>query len=217
MLQLESKIETARNNLRIKMEKELNTLQKEINLHVNDIKRIQGLISRLAIKKGYTNDELRRNKDRAKKTMNEIKNSRKIGGDNDKTLKGTLANTGTTIAAGHGFNAIAASTLLLGGNVKNMTGGMLSSSLGNTYSSGNTLTSQLRPLKYILTQAPICKFDVSANSGQEKRPINKEEDPTKSDMDLKGKIKTLLDQRKPPTEKMPSLCEMYDDDLNIIT
>src|SRR5690606_15103706 len=30
MLQLEAKIETSRNNLRIKMEKELNTLQKEI-------------------------------------------------------------------------------------------------------------------------------------------------------------------------------------------
>ena len=26
----------------------------------------------------------------------------------------------------------------------------------------------------------------------------------------------LLDQRKPPTETMPSLCEMYDDDLNLI-
>mmetsp|Transcript_29401 Transcript_29401/g.29006 ORF Transcript_29401/g.29006 Transcript_29401/m.29006 type:complete len:431 (-) Transcript_29401:57-1349(-) len=206
MLQLESKIETARNNLRIKMDKELNTLQKEINLHVNDIKRIQGLISRLAVKKGETNDELRRNKDRAKKTMNQIKNARKIGGDAERTMKNTLVTTGATITAGHGFNAAAASTLLLGGNVRNMmTGGMLSSSLGNTSSSGNNFANQARPLKYILTQAPICKFDISANSGQEKRPINKEEDPTKSDMDLKGKIKTLLDQRKPPTEKMPSL------------
>jgi hypothetical protein len=214
--QLEAKIETSRNNLRIKMDKELTTLQKEINLHVNDIKRIQGLMSRLAVKKGDTNDELRRNKDRAKKTMNEIKNSRKTG-DADKTMKGTLLNTGTSVVAGHGFHANKASTLLLGENVKNMmTGGMLSSSLGNTSSSGMNISNQLRPLKYILTQAPICKFDISANSGQEKLPINKQGDPSKSDMDLKGKIKTLLDQRKPPTEKMPSLCDMYDDDLNII-
>lgn len=69
MLQLESKIETGRHILKIKMDKELNILQKEINLHVNDIKRIQGLISRLAYKKGEINDELRRNKERAKKTM----------------------------------------------------------------------------------------------------------------------------------------------------
>ena len=217
MLQLETKIETSRNNLRIKMEKELNTLQKEINLHVNDIKRIQGLISRLAVKKGETNDELRRNKDRAKKTMNQIKDSKKIGGSSDKTMKNTLAVTGATIAAGHGYNPAAASTLLLGGNVKNLTTGMLSSSLGNTNSSGSNMNNQIKPLKYLLTKAPICKFDISANSGNEKLPINKTEDPTKSDMNLKGKIKTLLDQRKPPTEKIPSLCEMYDDDLNLFT
>ena len=69
MLQLEAKIETGRHNLKIKMDKELNVLQKEINLHVNDIKRIQGLISRLAVKKGEVNDELRRAKERARKTM----------------------------------------------------------------------------------------------------------------------------------------------------
>lgn len=55
--------------MKIKMDKELNVLQKEINLHVNDIKRIQGLMTRLAVMKGETNDELRRNKDKAKKTM----------------------------------------------------------------------------------------------------------------------------------------------------
>lgn len=27
------------------------------------------------------------------------------------------------------------------------------------------------------------------------------------------KIQFLLDQRKPPTEKLPSLCALYDDDL----
>jgi hypothetical protein len=69
MLQLEAKIETGRHNLKIKMDKELNVLQKEIHLHVNDIKRIQGLISRLAIIKGETNDEIRRTKERARKTM----------------------------------------------------------------------------------------------------------------------------------------------------
>ena len=28
------------------------------------------------------------------------------------------------------------------------------------------------------------------------------------------KIQALLDQRKPPTEKLPSLCNQYDDELN---
>ena len=40
MVQLEAKIETGRHNLKIKMDKELYRLQKEIGLHVNDIKRI---------------------------------------------------------------------------------------------------------------------------------------------------------------------------------
>lgn len=33
---------------------------------------------------------------------------------------------------------------------------------------------------------------------------------------LKTKIKKLLDQRKPPTESLPSLCDQFDDDLNPI-
>lgn len=40
MLQLEAKIETGRHNLKITMDKDLIVLQKEINLHVADIKRI---------------------------------------------------------------------------------------------------------------------------------------------------------------------------------
>ena len=40
MLQLEAKIETGRHSLKITMDKDLIILQKEINLHVADIKRI---------------------------------------------------------------------------------------------------------------------------------------------------------------------------------
>lgn len=39
MIQLEAKIETARHNLKIEMDKELVVLQKQINLHVADIER----------------------------------------------------------------------------------------------------------------------------------------------------------------------------------
>ena len=68
MHQLEAKIDTGRHNLKIKMDKDLIVLQKEINLHVADIKRIQGLMTRLAITKGDTADELRRIKDKSRKT-----------------------------------------------------------------------------------------------------------------------------------------------------
>lgn len=68
MHQLEAKIETGRHNLKIKMDKTLVVLQKEINLHVADIKRIQGLMARIAVKKGDNADELRRNKEKSRKT-----------------------------------------------------------------------------------------------------------------------------------------------------
>ena len=73
---MEAKIETARHNLKIEMEKELVVLQKQINLHVHDIERYQGFVSRLAIKKGNNVEELRRIKSKASKTMKQLKANR---------------------------------------------------------------------------------------------------------------------------------------------
>jgi len=73
MVQLEAKIETARHNLKIEMDKELVVLQKQINLHVADIERYQGFVSRLSVKRGENVDELRRIKDQARKTMKQLK------------------------------------------------------------------------------------------------------------------------------------------------
>ncbi len=78
MLQLEAKIETGRHNLKIKMDKELNRLQKEIGLHVSDIKRIQGLMTRLARMHGETNDEIKRNKEKARNTMKLLSSVKKV-------------------------------------------------------------------------------------------------------------------------------------------
>ena len=73
---MEAKIETARHNLKIQMDKELVVLQKQINLHVADIERYQGFVSRLAITKGNTVEELRRGKEQARKTMKQLKASK---------------------------------------------------------------------------------------------------------------------------------------------
>jgi len=63
------------------MDKDLNVLQKQINLHVHDIERIQGFVSTLAIQKGKTRDELLRGKERSRKTMEQLKRARQIGSD----------------------------------------------------------------------------------------------------------------------------------------
>ena len=73
---MEAKIETARHNLKIQMDKELVVLQKQINLHVADIERYQGFVSRLAVKKGQTVEEMRRTKEKARKTQKQLKTAR---------------------------------------------------------------------------------------------------------------------------------------------
>lgn len=75
---MEAKIETGRHNLKIKMDKDLIVLQKEINLHVADIKRIQGLIARLALIKGEKADEMRRTKEKSRKTQAFLSDMKKV-------------------------------------------------------------------------------------------------------------------------------------------
>mgnify|MGYP000120825034 CR=1 FL=1 len=67
------------------MDKALVVLQKEINLHVADIKRIQGLMATIALQKGAKADELRRIKDKSRKTQAFLSESKKV---QSSTLKG---------------------------------------------------------------------------------------------------------------------------------
>ncbi len=93
---MEAKIETGRHNLKIQMDKELVVLQKQINLHVADIERYQGCVSRLAVKKGQTIEELRRSKEKARKTMKQLKANRTT----TKTIGGSAMGQSTLAAAG---------------------------------------------------------------------------------------------------------------------
>ena len=97
LMQLEAKIETGRHNMKIQMDKDLVVLQKQINLHVHDIERYQGFVSRIAVKKGNTVDELRRNKEKARKTMKQLKISKAIGGEKAEAAKtATMGKTNMT-------------------------------------------------------------------------------------------------------------------------
>jgi len=77
------------------MDKELVVLQNKINLHVTDIERYQGFVSRLAIKKGNSVEELRRIKEKSRKTMKQLKENRTT---NKST--GNIGGGSSTIAAG---------------------------------------------------------------------------------------------------------------------
>ena len=66
-------------------------------MHVHDIERYQGFVSRLAIKKGNTVEELRRNKEKARKTMKQLKDSKKT--TSSKAPGGGGAGAMSTLAA----------------------------------------------------------------------------------------------------------------------
>ena len=106
--------------------------------------------------------------------------------------------------------------LLFGNKMNKGQSTIMSQSLSGTMSSNNNFQSVILPLKYMLKMCEFTSFDISSQNEQEKKPINEEEDNTKASDGLSTKIKKLLDQRKPPTESLPSLCEQFDDDLNMM-
>ena len=93
------------------------------------------MISRLALKKGEVNDELRRDKERARKTMKQLKNTKKIEGtmSPERTMKG-----GQTTTIGAGITEDTPINLLLFSNMKKTAfANLAASGLGNTMSSNN--------------------------------------------------------------------------------
>ena len=177
-------------------------------------------ISRLNVTKGKTQDELRRIKDRARKTMVQLNNHKKVETAAEKTLKGgggaTMA-AGATIAGVTG-GAEAGGVLLFSNMKKKDLGNMMTSSLGNTLNSNSTYVNNILPLKYLLKTSQMTKFEIATEGASVMKPINVEDESHKrSNMGLQTKIKDLLDQRKPPTETLPPLLDMYDDEMNLIT
>ena len=222
-MQLEAKIETGRHNMKIQMDKDLVVLQKQINLHVHDIERIQGFVSRLAVKKGETVDELRRNKEKSSKTMKQLKIAKAIGGEKAIEAKanatmGKTAMTTTTQAFAPGSPA---DILLFG--FKDKKRNIMSTSFNQSAStdSSSGIAHVPQALKHIIKTCQIISFSIST-IGPDGRRIYSEENaktlggPSKmtQEQNLQTRIQVLLDQRKPPTEELPSLCGLYDDDLN---
>ena len=77
-------------------------------MHVADIERYQGFVSRLAVKKGQVIEELRRDKDKARKTMKQLKASKttvKTGGLGSGAGSSTLAAAGRESIAQSNFRS----------------------------------------------------------------------------------------------------------------
>ena len=81
----------------------------------------------------------------------------------------------------------------------------------------------VKALQHILKNQPIVNYNIST-LGTDGRRLYSEENVAAAgglgkmsqDAQLQTKIQLLLDQRKPPNEEVPSLINLYDDDLNPI-
>ncbi len=112
--------------------------------------------------------------------------------------------------------------VLLFGQKQRMT---YSSSLGFTASSESSSGGALvvASLKHIIKVCNITTFNISTFAPDGSRLYTVENaanhggmSKIPQDSQMQTKIQVLLDQRKPRTEDLPSLCSMYDQDLNAI-
>ena len=173
---------------------------------------------------------MKRAKDKARKTMAQLKNARKVepkGGNATasptKTTMGSGLNTmmGTSGAA---FEEGSPVDIILFGFNKKSSG--MNTSFGNTASSIGSSQGDshaVAALRHIIKVIPFTTFNIATTGADGQRIYTMENVKTYggiSKMPIEAQkqtqIQVLLDQRKPPTEELQSLCALYDDDLNPI-
>lgn len=181
-----------RNSLTIKMQEESLRLEKEIKLHVHDIKRNQNLASRIAAKVGLIRDELRRTKYKSKKMkeLQIIKNS----AQNTKSLQ-ILTTTGSFPL----------------GMVKSHTGIVrygVSSSLSSAIGFKST-----NPMRFSMTD--LTKFNIKSDPANTERPINVVPEFMQS-ASLSAKTGKLLKSKR-VKDFLPEITPHYNDKLERIS
>ena len=193
----------------------------------------------LALAKGNKADELRRIKEKSRKTQAFLSESKKVQSSSmkdtsspERSMKATMvsqSSAGTSTAVNQA--SIIVDLLLFGQSAAMKKGMGMTSSFANTSGMSTTTTgghvNQVMPLRYIVRNCPITTFEIASTNadgtrkeaqqdilGLKKAGKEKKVGGPKSNA---LKIQFLLDQRKPPTEKLPSLCAQYDDNLNKVS
>ena len=148
---------------------------------MHDIERMQGLISRMATMKGNIQDELRRNKEKSRKTQAFLSETKKVqsssikandmtGTSPEKSMKQTMMSGGATSSTGmsNSQRSLIVELLLFGPQAMAKRGGinLTTSSFAGTISSGNTtgVVSPVYGLKYIIKSCPITTFEISMSN-----------------------------------------------------
>ena len=192
----------------------------------------------LALAKGNKADELRRIKEKSRKTQAFLSESKKVQSSSmkdtsspERSMKATMVSQSSAGSTAVNQASIIVDLLLFGQSAAMKKGMGMTSSFANTSGMSTTTTgghvNQVMPLRYIVRNCPITRFEIASTNadgtrkeaqqdilGLKKAGKEKKVGGPKSNA---LKIQFLLDQRKPPTEKLPSLCAQYDDSLNKVS
>ena len=189
MKKITDRLSKEKDNLFISRNKETDVLQKQINLHISDIVRIQNSLSNMYLAIGKKEDELMREKARKRKTNETMAEFRSIKSYKASPYANVISNEDIAMA-------------LLNLSTKHLTINSDSSGLTKT---GNQKSS-FAALKYIIKNMKLTRFDINSDYSRKFCNVNSD-DISKGENNYKKKIRKLLEQRKHKDEIMipPSL------------
>ena len=189
MKKITDRLSKEKDNLFISRNKETDVLQKQINLHISDIVRIQNSLSNMYLAIGKKEDELMREKARKRKTNETMAEFRSIKSYKASPYTNVISNEDIAMA-------------LLNLSTKHLTINSDSSGLTKT---GNQKSS-FAALKYIIKNMKLTRFDINSDYSRKFCNVNSD-DISKGENNYKKKIRKLLEQRKHKDEIMipPSL------------
>jgi hypothetical protein len=205
--ELEAKIQANKRLLERTREIQMDIVNKKINLHVKDIERMQGLLCKYAKKKGKTEDELKRVRDNARKTMKvmgEFKRvNQSVGPTGRKSPTRTMENEKTTLI--HTSNPFVFTNKKLGQSSH--------SSMDTTALNNPIYKNIIEPLQRLAKSVAFTRFNIrSTVVSHSAKPINQQDETMQGG--IEKKIKALLGQRKKVDQGVPSIADQYDEDLN---
>jgi len=195
------RIEKEQHKLMIEKYKATDVLNKQINLHIKDITRIQNSISNIYLEKGKTADEMKRSKARQSNTNKVLAAT--------KSVKSTNSSSASSNDSNHDLGLA-----LLNLPSKNLSLNSSMESTGMSKLSG--MKKCLIALKFIIKNKNLTRWDINTDSSSRKFCNVDEADAVSSDNNLKLKIRKLLDQRKHKDEILIPPYEFYDDELNVV-
>lgn len=207
--ELNAKIRDSGRLLERTREIEMEKINKKINLHVKDIARMQGLLTKSAVKKGEIEDELRRFRANAQKTMKAMGNFKQInatiGPTGRKSPSKTMENERTTM--------IQTSNPFVFTNKKVSFSGH--SSMDTTALNNPTFKNVIEPLQRLAKSKAFSEFQIrSTVVDKGLKPINQKTESFQGHVEKK--IKDLLVQRNKHDDSLPKIADLYDDNLNLI-